>query len=405
MAYLSKKGEIFVARFSYGGREYKKSLKTRNRSAADAVIHQIEVMLHRLCTGQLALPTDADPAEFILSAGSRCSQPGRPASVGLTLAKVVESYLGAMQLRISANYLSSQTTHLNHLRKHLKQRFNQPISQITTADLNHFLEERLKIRDANTVAKERITLIQFFKWCVQQRHLSQSPADPLSPIKAGREQPPFRTRSEIEQAIARPGIDQSVAADEWDRLYLSVAEVGDLLALVERNSLQKTSYLLHAIPAYTGMRRGEVLRLRWSDVDLQQGYLVAKSLKQSRSLREVSRHIDIHPRLMPILRQWQTQSSRGQFVICDPESLRPLEPSVANRLFWQPMRNTDWCLNSASNWFKVGFHTYRHSFASNLAAAGVDQRIIDEFMGHTTEAMRKRYRHLFPIIGGAQSSL
>jgi integrase len=44
----------------------------------------------------------------------------------------------------------------------------------------------------------------------------------------------------------------------------------------------------------------------------------------------------------------------------------------------------------------VGFHTYRHSFASNLAAAGVDQRIIDEFMGHTTEAMRKRYRHLFP---------
>jgi len=31
-----------------------------------------------------------------------------------------------------------------------------------------------------------------------------------------------------------------------------------------------------------------------------------------------------------------------------------------------------------------------------MAAAGVDQRIIDEFMGHTTEAMRRRYRHLFP---------
>ena len=27
---------------------------------------------------------------------------------------------------------------------------------------------------------------------------------------------------------------------------------------------------------------------------------------------------------------------------------------------------------------------------------GVDQRVIDEFMGHQTEAMRKRYRHLFP---------
>lgn len=60
------------------------------------------------------------------------------------------------------------------------------------------------------------------------------------------------------------------------------------------------------------------------------------------------------------------------------------------------MRGTDWCLKSKRNWFKVGFHTYRHSFASNLAARGVDQRIVDEFMGHQTEAMRKRYRHLFP---------
>lgn len=43
-----------------------------------------------------------------------------------------------------------------------------------------------------------------------------------------------------------------------------------------------------------------------------------------------------------------------------------------------------------------GFHVLRHSFCSNLAAAGVDQRVIDEFMGHQTEEMRRRYRHLFP---------
>jgi site-specific recombinase XerD len=38
----------------------------------------------------------------------------------------------------------------------------------------------------------------------------------------------------------------------------------------------------------------------------------------------------------------------------------------------------------------------RHSFASNLAAKGVDQRMIDEWMGHQTEEMRKRYRQLIP---------
>jgi integrase len=50
-----------------------------------------------------------------------------------------------------------------------------------------------------------------------------------------------------------------------------------------------------------------------------------------------------------------------------------------------------------SKWPKIrGFHVFRHSFASNLAAASVDQRIIDKWMGHQTEEMRKRYQHLFP---------
>jgi hypothetical protein len=43
-----------------------------------------------------------------------------------------------------------------------------------------------------------------------------------------------------------------------------------------------------------------------------------------------------------------------------------------------------------------GYHVFRHSFASNLAAAGVDQRTIDGLMGHGTETMARRYRHLFP---------
>ncbi len=43
-----------------------------------------------------------------------------------------------------------------------------------------------------------------------------------------------------------------------------------------------------------------------------------------------------------------------------------------------------------------GYHAFRHSFASNLAAAGIDARVICDLMGHQTEDMEKRYRHLFP---------
>ena len=43
-----------------------------------------------------------------------------------------------------------------------------------------------------------------------------------------------------------------------------------------------------------------------------------------------------------------------------------------------------------------GLHTLRRSVASCPAAAGVDQRIIDDMLGHVSEEMRRRYRHLTP---------
>ena len=50
-----------------------------------------------------------------------------------------------------------------------------------------------------------------------------------------------------------------------------------------------------------------------------------------------------------------------------------------------------------TKWFVVkGYHVLRHSFISALANKGIDQRIIDELVGHQTEAMRRRYRHLYP---------
>ena len=43
-----------------------------------------------------------------------------------------------------------------------------------------------------------------------------------------------------------------------------------------------------------------------------------------------------------------------------------------------------------------GWHVFRHSFISNCAAKGIDQRMIDRWSGHQTDEMRKRYTHLFP---------
>ena len=154
--------------------------------------------------------------------------------------------------------------------------------------------------------------------------------------------------------------------------------------------------LLHILPAYLGLRRGELLRLRWQDVNLDAGLVTARSRKQSQQVEETTRDIDLHSELRRELTAWRQRRPRGQYVICHRKDLAPLESNEANRAFWQPLRNTSWELDGKRNLFKVSFHVYRHSFASNLAAQGIDQRMIDEFMGHMTFAMRRRYQHLFP---------
>jgi hypothetical protein len=91
MANLGKKDGIYHIRFRFQGREYKRSLKIRDRAAADAAKNLVELTIHRLSTGQVMVPTDVAVADFIMSggtfrnssvsAGSRCINRGLLGSV------------------------------------------------------------------------------------------------------------------------------------------------------------------------------------------------------------------------------------------------------------------------------------------------------------------------------------
>jgi integrase len=394
MANLGKKGDVFVARFRYQGKEYKKSLKTSCLADARAALHGIERAVHGLATGMTHVPPGVDPGDFIVSGGT-IKEAARPRRRVSTLATLIEEYL-SNQGQKAASSVYTERIHLKNFRVHLGGRVDGPADRITHRDLELFLQARLKERSPSTVRKERDTISQLFKWLVAQGYLDASPAISLTSIKEAVELPPFRTIAEIEATLARGGLDEAAALELWNCLYLTPAEIAGLLGTIRARADTDYAYLLHAFPAYTGMRRGEVIRLRWSDVAFDQDHVIARSRKQSRRKVESQRRIDLHPELKRDLLDWRERRPEGQFVLCVADSLEPLHPDLANRAFWQPMRRTSWCLKSKRNWFKIGFHTYRHSFASNLAARGVDQRIIDEWMGHQTDAMRKRYRHLFP---------
>jgi integrase len=396
MANLGKKNGTYVARFRFQGKEFKRSLKTTDRKAAEAAMHRVEDALHRLAINVITVPEGVDAGDFIVSGGTlQTPEPQPRPRVVPTLEKAIGEYSENLGHLADSNRVTVRG-HLRNLKAKLAARTGTAIDLVETQDLERFLQARLKERSSTTVSKERFTVIQFFDWAVRQGYLPASPAADMTRVKAAGDLPAFKTYGEIEAIVARGGLSPREVLGLWDCLFLSPAEIADLLDTVRSRARHEVSIILHAVASYTGMRRGEVMRLRWGDVEFEQDTIVARSKKQSQQEREVSRRIDLHPELKAILLGWRQRRTSGQFVASDPGGLGPLTSRQTSTRFFQPLRGTKWCLSSRKDWFKVGFHTYRHSFASNLAAAGIDQRVIDEWMGHTTEAMRKRYRHLFP---------
>lgn len=400
MANLGQKDGTYIIHFRFNRKEYKKSRKVRGKSTAEAAKNLVELTIHRLVTGQSSLPATVDPGDFILSGGTLLQpavyDPPAEQLKSRCTKELMEEYTESQKHLQAESYHYSHAMHLRHLARHFGSLAEAPCDHVGFRDLDRYLKCRLAERHPNTVERERITLLMFYKWVVEQGYLDTSPAATLARIKGGADRSPFRTVAETEKNIERGGLSRNEALGMWECLYLTPEEIAQLLATIRVNGREDLSFLLHAIPAYTGMRRGEVLRLRWLDVDLEEESITARSRKQSRTKSETVRRIDMHPELKKELVAWRDLRPKGQYVVCDRQSLEQITKERANRCFWQPMNGTKWELDKKRHWYKLGFHTYRHSFASNLAALGVDQRVIDEWMGHQTEAMRKRYRHLFP---------
>jgi site-specific recombinase XerD len=294
MANIGLKNGIYHVRFRFGGREHKKSLKINQRSAALAAKNLVELTIHRLMTGQLAVPVDVDPGDFILSGGT--ARPLSPEANSVrrlpTTRTLIEEYKASQKNRLAESYHYSQSMHLRHFIRYLGELADKPGDRVTHRDLGRYLETRLAERHPNTAERERITLMQFYKWCKALGYLSSSPATGLAPIKAGADRPPFRTTTEIERIIARGGLTKQEELELWECLYPK--EIASLLETIKLNAQNELSFILHALPAYTGMRRGEILRLRWLDIDLDENQITARSRKQSRTKTETVRRIDMH---------------------------------------------------------------------------------------------------------------
>ncbi len=391
MAWVEQHGQRFHVAFRIGDRRFKKTLKTTDRRAADALAHRIDERLRLIEQGHIVLPEGVDLVAYLMSDGRLNGAVPVEKCLGPTLGTVVQEYLASVSNgSLESNTLLTLKIHLNHVLTVLGKGFR--FESVTFASLQGYVDTRSRSQgrrgkplSATTIRKELVSFGALWAWASRMGYVKQTfPKTGLRYPKTD-EPPPFQTFSEIERRVARGQLTQAQQADLWDCLYFGSEELNRVLEHVEKTARHSFIYPMVLTAAHTGARRSELIRMETQDIDFEAGTITIRERKRSKGKR-TSRSVPMSSQLKSVLGVWLAKSSGELAFTVDGTALAV---DAANH-------HLKWTLGD-SPWKHVrGWHVFRHSFISNCASRAIDQRMIDDWTGHQTEEMRKRYRHLLP---------
>lgn len=262
------------------------------------------------------------------------------------------------------------------LRRILPQLGALPAAQLAGRDIEK-ARDRLMTRypAANTVRAALRPLSAALSWAVREGLVGHNPV----------------------RGISMPPRVQSLeylAADDAARLLqvakARAADRGGRGAL----GLQASSHFLAvALALHTGLRRGELMGLRWTDVDLE-----AQRLTVSHSFSMLPkggqlRHLRVPAALIPFLRDWRRLCpATPEGVVC---------PARAAGRWRMSCGRSDHGLKALLRAadcppLRRGWHSLRHTFASMFIRAGGNLVALQKILGHTDIKMTLAYAHLAP---------
>jgi integrase len=145
------------------------------------------------------------------------------------------------------------------------------------------------------------------------------------------------------------------------------------------------------------MRRGELLGLRWSYIDIHEQRLsvnralisVGYELHESRGkTRTARRTIDLDERTIAILTAISAGRAHDDYLFCHDDGT-PIHPHVVSDAFKK--------LVVRSPLPRIRFHDLRHTHATLLLKAGVPIKVVSERLGHATPGFTMAtYQHVLP---------
>ena len=193
----------------------------------------------------------------------------------------------------------------------------------------------------------------------------------------------------------------------WD-----AEQLAKFLTHVEGHRLQAAFHLA----AMTGMRRGEVIGLRWHDIDFSAGRIairhtlvsVAYELQDSTPKTHQARVVDLDPRTIEQLRAHRCRQATGheswgsgyheRDLVFRREDGSPIHPDSFTQAFDAEVRR--------SGLPRIRLHDLRHTHATIALRAGIPVKVISERLGHENPAFTlKQYAHVLPGMQAEAAAL
>lgn len=228
-------------------------------------------------------------------------------------------------------------------------------------------ERKEKLLSIATIRKILITLNQIMSYAVRHRYLDYNPV----------------------QDMERPR-EQGRASEQKKPQILLPAEIQRFLDAVK----DPKYHTLFFTALMTGARQGELLGLRWSDVDVpKQQIHIRRTYNMGRfftpKTEQSNRSIDMSPGLIRVLSTWKLQSSgRHDDLVFPSAEGTPISAANMMKRYFLPALCASGCP-------RIRFHDLRHTYASLLLDQNESIKYIQTQLGHSSPTVTINiYSHL-----------
>jgi integrase/recombinase XerD len=261
---------------------------------------------------------------------------------------------------LSGNSIISYELDLKKYISYLNEQGISEPSKITQKDISNFLFFLRSKLSVASIARALSTVKCFHRFLVREKITPMSPCEFIETPKLGKKIPSFLTADEVSRLLKMPNLK-------------------NIQGMRDRAILE-TMYA-------TGLRVSEISFLKFSDVNLELGFVKCKgkgSKERIVPIGKIAQHF--LKKYLEGARQKLSAKNVSHYLFLAQGCRRLSRQSI-----WKAIKKN---VANANIRKKVSPHTLRHSFATHLLEHGADLRSVQEMLGHSSITTTQIYTHI-----------